>query len=65
MPPRRTTSSQYCQANDDVPLPLEGLPPMNAKGLYRYLETLTGFVECQARVAQTNGQGRSSSSRDS
>ena len=51
MLPRRTTSSQYCQANDDVPPPLEGLPPMNAKGLYRYLETLTGFVECQARVA--------------
>ena len=64
MPPRRPTSSQSSQANDNIPHPLEGLPPMIAKGLYRYLETLTGFVECQARVAQTNGQGRSSSSRD-
>ena len=53
----------YHESNH-VPHPLEGLPPMIAKGLYRYLETLTGFVECQARVAQTNGQGRSSSSRD-
>ena len=65
MPPRRTTSSQYCQANDDVPLPLEGLPPMNAKGFYRYLETLAGLVERQARVAETNCQGQSSFSRSS
>ncbi|RVX01727.1 Cathepsin D [Vitis vinifera] len=35
MPPRRTTSSQNNQANDGVPPPLEGLPPMNAEGLSR------------------------------
>ena len=63
MPPRRTTSSQNSQANDGVPLSLEGLPPMNAEGLYKYLRTFAGLVECQARVAETNGQGQSSSSR--
>ena len=31
MPPRKTTSSQNSQANDGVPLSLEGLPPMNAE----------------------------------
>ena len=65
MPPRRTTSSQNSQTNDGVPPLLEGLPPMNAKGFYRYLETLAGLVERQARVAETNGQGQSSSSRGS
>ena len=44
MPPRRTTSSQNNQANDGVPPPLEGLPPMNAEGLSRYLGTLAGLV---------------------
>ena len=44
MPPRRTTSSQNSQANDGVPHSLEGLPPMNAEGLYKYLRTLAGLV---------------------
>ncbi|RVW70732.1 Transposon Ty3-G Gag-Pol polyprotein [Vitis vinifera] len=34
MPPRRATSSQNSQANDDVP-PVEGLPPVSAEGIYR------------------------------
>ena len=65
MPPRKTTSSQNSQTNDGVPPSLEGLPPMNAKGLYKYLRTFAGLVECQARAAETNGQGQSSSSRSS
>ncbi|XP_034710440.1 uncharacterized protein LOC117933155 [Vitis riparia] len=65
MPPRRTTSFQNSQANDGVPPPLEGLPPMNEKRLYRYLGTLAGLVERQARAAEINGQGQSSSSRGS
>ncbi|XP_034680022.1 disease resistance protein SUMM2-like [Vitis riparia] len=65
MPPRKTTSSQNSQANDGVLLSLEGLPPMNAEGLYKYLRTFVGLVECQARAAETNGQGQSSSSRSS
>ena len=64
MPPRRTTSSQNNQANDGVPPSLKGLPPMNAEELYKYLKTLTGLVERQARVVETNGQGQSSSSRN-
>ena len=44
MAPRRTTSSQNSQANDGVPPSLEGLPPMNAEGLYKYLRTLVGLV---------------------
>ena len=63
MTPRRTTSSQNNQANDGVPPPLEGLPPMNEKRLYGYLRTLAGLVERQARAAEINGQGQSSSSR--
>ena len=39
MPLRRLASSKNSQANDDVPSPLEGLPPMNAKRLYKYLGT--------------------------
>ncbi|RVX07590.1 hypothetical protein CK203_025146 [Vitis vinifera] len=35
IPPRRPISSQNSQANNDVPHPLEGLPPMNVEGLYR------------------------------
>ena len=65
MPPRRTTSSQNSQANDDVPSPLEGLPPMNAEGLYRYLRTLASLVKHQARATETNGQGQSSYSKGS
>ena len=38
---------------------------MNAEGFYRYLKTLASLVERQARVAETNGQGQSSSSRGS
>ena len=53
MPPRIQTSSQNSQANNDVPPPLEGLPPRNAEGLYRYLETLAGLVERQARAIET------------
>ena len=36
---------------------------MSTEGLYRYLETLAGLVERQARVTGSNGQGQSSSSR--
>ena len=64
MPPRRPASSQNSQANDDVP-PVEGLPPVSAEGIYRYLGTLAGLVECQARAVGTNVQGQSSSSRGS
>ena len=53
MPPRRPTSSQNSKANNDVPHPLEGLPPMNVERLYRYLETLAGLVERQARAIET------------
>ena len=65
MPPRRTTSSQNNQANDGVPPPLEGLPPMNAEGLSRYLGTLAGLVQRQARAFETNSQGQFSYSRGS
>ncbi|KAL6332469.1 hypothetical protein AAG906_008497 [Vitis piasezkii] len=51
-------------ANDDVPL-VEGLPPVSAEGIYRYLGTLVGLVERQARAVGTNVQGQSSSSRGS
>ncbi|KAL6334181.1 hypothetical protein AAG906_006764 [Vitis piasezkii] len=64
MPPRRPASSQNSQANDDVP-PIEGLPPVSAEGIYRYLGTLAGLVERQARAVGTNVQGQSSSSRGS
>ena len=64
MPPRRATSSQNNQANDDVP-PVEGLSPVSAEGIYRYLGTLAGLVECPARAAGTNVQGQSSSSKGS
>ena len=64
MPPRRATSSQNSQANDDVP-PVEGLPPVSAEGINRYLGTLAGLVERQARTVGTNVQGQSSSSRGS
>ena len=53
MPPRRLASSQNSQANNDVPPPIEGLPPMNAEALYRYLETLAGLVERQAGAIET------------
>ena len=56
MPPRRANSSQNSQANDDVP-PIEGLPLVSAEGIYRYLGTLVGLVERQARVVGTNVQG--------
>ena len=64
MPPRRAASSQNNQANDDIP-PVEGLPPVSTEGIYRYLRTLAGLVERQARTAGTNVQGQSSSSRGS
>ena len=35
------------------------------KGLYRYLGTLVGLVERQAKATGSNGQGQSSSSRGS
>ncbi|RVW22548.1 hypothetical protein CK203_105656 [Vitis vinifera] len=54
MPPRRLASSQNSQANNDVPPPIEGLPPMNAEALYRYLETLVGLVERQASAMRLN-----------
>ncbi|RVW21559.1 Retrovirus-related Pol polyprotein from transposon 297 [Vitis vinifera] len=65
MPPRRLASSQNSQANDDIPPPPEALPPMSTEGLYRYLGTLAGLVERQARATGSNGQGQSSSTRDS
>ena len=58
MPPRRPISSQNSQANNDVPPALEGLPSMNVEGLYRYLETLAGLVECQARAIETQALGQ-------
>ena len=63
MPPRRPTSSQNNQANDDIPPPPEALPSMSTERLYRYLGTLTGLVERQARAIGSNGQGQSSSTR--
>ena len=65
MPPRIPTSSQNSEANNDVPPSLEGLPPMNVEGLYRYLETLVGLVEHQARAIETQALGQPSSSKDS
>ncbi|KAL6351222.1 hypothetical protein AAG906_031808 [Vitis piasezkii] len=65
MPPRRPASSQNSQANDDIPPPSEALPPMSTEGLYRYLGTLAGLVELQARAIGNNGQGQSSSTRGS
>ena len=62
---RRKTSSQNSQANNDVPPPLEALPPMNVEGLYRYLETLVGLVERQARAIETQALGQPSSSKGS
>ncbi|RVX14880.1 Retrovirus-related Pol polyprotein from transposon 17.6 [Vitis vinifera] len=50
MPPRRLASSQNSQPNDDIPSPLEALPTMSIEGLYRYLGTLAGLVERQARA---------------
>ena len=64
MLPRRATSSQNSQVNDDVP-PVEGLPPVSAEEIYRYLGTLVGLVERQARATGTNVQGQSLSSRGS
>ena len=57
MPLRIPTSSQNSQANNDVHPPLEGLPPMNVEELYRYLETLAGLVECQAKAIETQALG--------
>ena len=65
MSPRRPTSSQNSQANDDIPPPYEVLPPMSIEGLLRYLGTLAGLVERQARAIGSNGQGQSSSTRGS
>ena len=62
---RRTTSSQNSHANDDIPPSLESLISMNVEGLYRYLRTLVGLVECQAKAIETNSQGQSSSYRGS
>nr|CAN75268.1 hypothetical protein VITISV_016096 [Vitis vinifera] len=64
MAPRRTTYSQNSQANNDVPPPLEGLPPMNVEKLYRYLETLAGLVKRQARAIETQALGQHSSPKD-
>ena len=36
---------------------------MNAEGLYRYLETLIGLVECQDRAIETQALGQPSSSK--
>ena len=63
MPPRRLASSQNSETNNDVPSPLEGFSPINAKGLYRYLETLSGLVEHQARAIETQALRQPSSSK--
>ncbi|KAL6318839.1 hypothetical protein AAG906_001312 [Vitis piasezkii] len=55
MAPIRTTSSQNSQANNDVPLPFEGL----------YLETLAGLAKRQARAIETQALGQHSSSKGS
>ena len=55
MSPRRPTSSQNSQANDDIPPPSEALPPMSTEGLYRYLGTLASLVEHLARAIGSNG----------
>ena len=65
MPPRRPVFSQNSQANDDIPPPPEVLPFMSTEELYRYLGTLAGLVERQARAIGSNGQGQSPSSRGS
>ena len=65
MPPRRPAFSQNSQANDDIPPLPEALPLMSIEGLYRYLGTLVSLVERQARAIGNNGQGQSSSTRDS
>ena len=65
MPPRRPASSQNSQANDDIPPPPEVLPSMSTEELYRYLGTLAGLVERQARATRSNGQGQSPSSKGS
>ena len=65
MPPRRPASSQNNQANDDIPPPPEALPSMSTEGLYRYLGTLAGLIERQAKATGSNGQGQSSSTRGS
>ena len=65
MPLRRPVSSQNSQTNDDIRPPSEVLPPMSTEGLYRYLGTLVGLVEYQARAIGSNGQGQSSSTRGS
>ncbi|RVW74785.1 hypothetical protein CK203_059447 [Vitis vinifera] len=65
MPPRKPASSQNSPANDDIPHPPKVLPPMSTEGLYRYLRTLAGLVERQARATGSNGQGQSSSTRGS
>ena len=57
MPPRRLASSQNSRANNDIPPPPEALPPMSTEGLYRYLGTLAGLVEWQAKATESNGQG--------
>ena len=55
MPPRRLASSQNSQVNDDIPPPPEAFPLMSTEGLYRYLGTLAGLVELQARATRSNG----------
>ncbi|RVW43066.1 Retrovirus-related Pol polyprotein from transposon 17.6 [Vitis vinifera] len=65
IPPRRPPSSQNSQANDDIPPPPEALPSMSTEGLYRYLGTLAGLIERQAKATGSNGQGQSSSTRGS
>ena len=65
MPPRRLVSSQNSYTSNNVPPPLESLPPMNAKGLYRYLETLAGLVDHRVKAIETQALGQPSSSRGS
>ena len=65
MPPRRDLSSQTSQANDNVPPQFENVCPMSAKRLYRYLGTIAGLVEHQARSVETNRQGQSATTRGS
>ena len=65
MPPRRDSSSQTSHANDDITPQFENMGPMSTKGFYRYLGTIAELLERWARVAETNGQGQSATTRGS
>ena len=55
----------YVPTRLDILLVTQHVGPMSAKGLYRYLGTITGLVEHQARATETNRQGQSATTRGS